>query len=61
MVWFDFKNQCQKDMCSKDIELHARNIILLDLSSINNIIKGTHMTIFTSMIMITLIMNKVIK
>ena len=44
VVWCDFKNNYQKDMCSKKIGLYAQNMITI-LGSIVNINEGTYMII----------------
>ena len=44
MVRCGLKNIYQKDMCLKEIGLHAQNIVII-LGSIVNIIEGTYVTI----------------
>ena len=45
VVWCGYKNEYKKDMCLKEIGLHAQNMITI-LSFTINMIGGTYMTIY---------------
>ena len=58
MVWCGSKNVHQKDMCLKEIGLHAQNKISI-LGSTINIIGGNQYDCLMNTRMITLLKNKI--